>query len=304
VTRPRWHTALDAAGRAWVERSVGGGRVVSRVWRLGGGIAMATDAVRLEAPAADPLEVVLRRWLRPGWREEEPLLTPDHEAAILVRVGRSTVPAPTVIAVDADGSGSGTPAILLTRMAGRTTRWDRPPSRWMLRALGETLATIHGLDDELRDLAVPFEPYADLDAVAPPPASRQPALWLRAIEAARTTPGEGPSTFLHRDFHPGNVLWQPGRLSAVLDWTGASWGPPAADLGHLLVNLGADWSIREADVARDAFDGAGGNVAGGRWWDVRMVLDWLGDLAQEHGTGDGLERLERYLGAVLARLEA
>jgi aminoglycoside phosphotransferase (APT) family kinase protein len=303
VSRPGWHTTLGGDGRAWVARSVGPGWRVVRVRRLGGGIAMATDAVRLAHPDGTSAEVVLRRWLRPGWRDEEPMLTPDHEAVILETVARSGIPVPRVLAVDPDGTASGSPAILLTRMPGRPTRWDRPPAGWMLRALGDTLAAIQRLDDDMRALAVPFAPYASLEDVAPPPGSLRPGLWSRAIDAVRGAPPSATGRFLHRDFHPGNVLWLPGRLSAVLDWAGASWGPPAADLAHLRVNLGADWSIREADAARDAFTAAGGDTTGGDWWDVRIVLDWLPDLAPEHGTGEGLEQLERYLEMVLARLE-
>jgi aminoglycoside phosphotransferase (APT) family kinase protein len=303
VTRPAWHTAPDAAARVWVERCVGPGARLVRVRRLGGGIAMATDAVWVRRPDGEVAEVVLRRWLRPGWRDEEPELTPEHEAAILGLVGRSPVPVPRVLAVDADGEACGAPALLLERMPGTTTRWGRPPSRTAIEALGTMLAAIHRVDGGLRSVAVPFAPFAVMDRVGPPPASHRPELWRRAIETVGGDPPAGPSAFLHRDFHPGNVLWRGSRLSAVLDWTLASWGPPAADLGHLLVNLGADWTPAVADAAREAFARAGGDLTGGAWWDVRMTLDWLGDLAPEHGTGDGLERLETYLAASLDALD-
>jgi len=40
---------------------------------------------------------------------------------------------------------------------------------------------------------------------------------------------------LHRDFHPGNVLWQRGRVSCVVDGQAAS--PAMADVAHCRVNL-------------------------------------------------------------------
>ena len=41
-----------------------------------------------------------------------------------------------------------------------------------------------------------------------------------------------PATLLHDDYHPGNVLWSRGRLTSVVDWTGAGFGDPV--VRHLL----------------------------------------------------------------------
>jgi aminoglycoside phosphotransferase (APT) family kinase protein len=56
-----------------------------------------------------------------------------------------------------------------------------------------------------------------------------------------------PGRLVHRDYHPGNTLWAGGRLAGVVDWTGGSWGPPSADLGHMRVNLAADLGVEVAD---------------------------------------------------------
>ena len=42
---------------------------------------------------------------------------------------------------------------------------------------------------------------------------------------------------LHGDYWPGNVLWQDGRLVAVIDWEDASLGDPLADLATARVEL-------------------------------------------------------------------
>ena len=41
-----------------------------------------------------------------------------------------------------------------------------------------------------------------------------------------------PAVLLHGDFWPGDVLWQAGRLTAVLDWEDAQVGDPLADVGN------------------------------------------------------------------------
>lgn len=43
-------------------------------------------------------------------------------------------------------------------------------------------------------------------------------------------PHRGPSTWIHGDLHPGNVLVRGGRLAAVVDWGDIAAGDPAADL--------------------------------------------------------------------------
>ena len=52
--------------------------------------------------------------------------------------------------------------------------------------------------------------------------------------------------FLHRDFHPGNLLWTDERITGVVDWVSACAGPPEEDIGHCRANLairhGQDWA--------------------------------------------------------------
>ena len=43
--------------------------------------------------------------------------------------------------------------------------------------------------------------------------------------------------FLHRDFHPGNLLWTDERITGVVDWVSACAGPPEEDIGHCRANL-------------------------------------------------------------------
>ena len=48
---------------------------------------------------------------------------------------------------------------------------------------------------------------------------------------------EDPRCFIHHDYHPGNVLWERGRVSGVVDWQAACIGPPSVDIGHCRANL-------------------------------------------------------------------
>jgi hypothetical protein len=63
----------------------------------------------------------------------------------------------------------------------------------------------------------------------------------------RLDPGEVPATgIVHRDFHHRNVLWQGGRVSAVVDWEDSGPGDPALDLVTLAFGLDAARTTAEA----------------------------------------------------------
>jgi aminoglycoside phosphotransferase (APT) family kinase protein len=54
------------------------------------------------------------------------------------------------------------------------------------------------------------------------------AAWQRARAAPRWT---GPPRWVHADLDARNILVEHGRLSAVIDWSGAGIGDPACDVG-------------------------------------------------------------------------
>ena len=85
----------------------------------------------------------------------------------------------------------------------------------------------------------------------------------------------------------------------MVDWTSASWGPPAADLAHLRVNLVVDVSVAAADDARAAFERAGGDVAGARHHDIRTLFDFLSDLAPAALTPAVVGRLDAWVDALV-----
>jgi Ser/Thr protein kinase RdoA (MazF antagonist) len=89
--------------------------------------------------------------------------------------------------------------------------------------------------------------------------------------------------FLHRDFHPGNVLFdvppprpEGARISGVVDWAAVSWGPADLDVAHCSTNLallhGPEWGLRFAE----AYEEAGGMLAAAAserlYWRVRDGL--------------------------------
>ena len=294
-----WRVAPSAASLAWVARAVGPGARLRANRPLGGGIAQATDALTVEDRMGRRHRLVLQRWLRPE-TDGDPGFTPGKEAAVLEIMRTTTVPVPLVVAVDPDGAASGVPSLLTERVPGRPPSDAACAGPALLIELGRTLAAIQRVDGGLASLVPPYRPFGSLVGLRPPPASRRPELWEQALALASQPAPASHTTLIHRDFHPGNSLWEGGRLTGIVDWTSTSWGPPAADLAHLRINLVVRVGAEAADLARDAFRDAGGDLAGARHHDLRTVFDFLSDaeLAATHGAS--LMRLESYLDALLA----
>ena len=188
----------------------------------------------------DGRELVLRRWARPGWELDDPDLTAAREVLVLERLAGTAVPAPELVAADPDAAACDVPALLLTRVPGAIYQ-GRPP----LGPLVAVLAEIHAVDPAG---IPPYRRYHEPDQLAVPPWAGDREVWERAIALAHAPPPDLPERFIHRDFHPGNTLWEGAELTGVVDWTTGSRGPAAVDLGHLRWNLALDYGQRVADA--------------------------------------------------------
>jgi aminoglycoside phosphotransferase (APT) family kinase protein len=92
-----------------------------------------------------------------------------------------------------------------------------------------------------------------------------------------------PEVLVHRDFHPGNVLWRRGTVSGVVDWQAACTGPAVADVAHCRVNL-LTFSAGTAGQFTDLWQQVAG-AACHPWADVVTIIGFLDDLREDRGSG-------------------
>lgn len=212
---------------AWAGSALGGTVTAARALR--GGTA---SAVHLLTVTGETRRAVLRRYVReedPAEREES---LAERETRALTFAARLAVPTPELLAADTKGDEAGVPAVLMSWLPG-SVRWA-PSDRWLAR-LAALLPLIHAAPPP--PPAIPlFAPYQQA-SYQPPAWARWPGVWDRAVEICHGPLPDGPHVFLHRDFHPGNVLWQRGTVTGVVDWPVASTGPASADVGHCRANL-------------------------------------------------------------------
>jgi aminoglycoside phosphotransferase (APT) family kinase protein len=276
----------------WALRSIDpSGRILS-VEPLNGGISHANHAIRIETGGA-VREVVLRRWVRACPQEEDTGFSAAQEAATYGLLAASAVPAPRLLAADLDARDCDVPSLLLTRAPG-TTLTAPDDMRGFLDQLAAALPVIHAVDPERAARTVPpYRPYYTADSLRVPAWTRAPSAWERAIDLAAVPRPTGPAAFIHRDYHPGNTLWLESRLTAIVDWTSASWGPPAVDVAHMRANLAMSHGVKAADEFLEAYVAVVGPYDHDPYWDMRVAIDFLPELTPD--TRPEFERLDDFV---------
>ena len=272
---------------SWLRKILGGD--VAAIRPLPGGIASSVDVLTM----VDGRRLVLRRWTRPGWREDEPVFGPENEIAALAAIAGTGLPVPRLVAADPDGEFCDFPALLMTWLPGTilssATHVSADAEQLtpdMLRQLVDAANVLHTLDG--RGLAT-FEPYTDLSLAKPPPQSGRPGLWEKGFEVLAAEGPPAPPVFVHRDYHPGNTLWRDGRLTGIVDWTNSSRGPAGYDFGYMRINLVIAYGQAMADLLLSFVDGHH------PYWDLAAFLDmyWGNELAGP------LDVLETFLESLL-----
>ncbi|MFG2989487.1 phosphotransferase family protein [Streptomyces sp. NPDC048257] len=274
--------ACDAQGwgatRAWVEKGLSGAERIEKVVRLRGG--WTSEMRRLDLCGPDGRRsVVLRSFVKPFYvRHAEGLLT--REATILRLLGDTDVPAATLAAVDATAQHCDHPSLLMSLLPG-TVRLGDEGADDRAELLARQLVDVHQLRLSRQQRPRPYQAWASPDRVSPPAATDRGELWQRAVDVIRREPPAYQGCFLHRDFHPGNVLFTGAgddlRISGVVDWVETSWGPADLDVAHCSTALALLHGVPAGMRFADRYVAAGGTLAedGGAhlYW---RLLDALG----------------------------
>ena len=248
--------------------------------------------------------LVLRRWARPGWDLDDPDYTAQREATILGLLADATVPTPGLVAADLEGAACDVPALLLTRLPGRPPGPAAADQPRFLAQLASALAAIHAVNSRADQLVPAYRTYVRLDRLTMPTWVPPTRTWRRAFELAADPAPETRGCFIHRDYHHHNTLWARGRLTGVVDWTQASWGPASVDLGHMRWNLAWEYGVPAAEEFLTSYQTlTGGAIAHHPYWDVVTVIDLIGDIdTADPLPSTDLATLETYVAAALACL--
>lgn len=290
----------------WLIETIGSDVVLQAARELAGSTTSTLYALEMQRNR-QPLQLVLRLFTWADFVADEPD-APLHEAAALRKAASAGLPAPELVAVDASGAGCGVPAVLMTRLPGTVNLRPVNPDDWLYR-LAAALVPIHAVNAD--DFQWIHFLWTALEHQRAPEWSHVPDAWTRAVEIVQGPEPAYHPCFVHRDYHPTNVLWENGHVSGVVDWVSACRGPAGIDVGHCRVNLASLYGTEAADTFLRAYESLSG-VEQHPYWDLLALVDVLPDWGMYqpwHDFGltsltDALvrSRLEDFLVRVLARL--
>jgi aminoglycoside phosphotransferase (APT) family kinase protein len=92
-----------------------------------------------------------------------------------------------------------------------------------------------------------------------------------------------------------------GRLTGVVDWTSACWGPPGIEVGHMRWNLAVTYGVDAADEFLRVHRTLAGRLVDQRYWDAVALADVLPEIGPDKWPAFDLARFDRYMESVLAR---
>lgn len=253
----------------WVERQLEVGERLVGAVALHGGITAEMRRLTIGNRDGSTRELVLRSVVSEPDAED----WLNREAAALTLLVETGVTAPELVAVDPTGAQCEYPSLLMTYLPGRTVLDDEGVET-RVPLLARQLVAIHALRPAERPPTFVTLTTADTVVI---PEGADPAIWGTAIDMLRQPAPPYEGCFLHRDFHPGNVLFDGARITGVVDWAGPCWGPADLDVAHCATNLalvhGPEWGLRLAE----AYQEAGGKLKD-LYWQVRDALSFSEEL--------------------------
>lgn len=260
------------------------------------------------------------------------------QAAIYRELGAApgAPPVPRVVLACEDVAVLGAPFFVMERVAGESIH-DLELQPWF----------VAGSDAFRRDVAhrwvSAFGALARLQPLAVLGASVSPEddarMWRAFAEAAnapalvaqydrllvRPAPRSGPPAVVHGDTKLSNLMWQDGRVSAVLDWEMALNGEPLADLGYMLYGFASPFhgattpqkqpGMPDRDQVIAWWEAASGRSAEGVFWhEIAQIAKitaiiaegtnmWLTGRSQDPKLAYFAKNLDYYLGVMAAMLD-
>ena len=288
---------------AWIEDAVGrGARFVSAE-------AMPASSTEKHLIRVEHLgsivSLVLRRYTDAERLGSDPWYVVAHEARALELLEGTGVPAPRLFAVDPGAEVCDAPALLESRVPGAQAWWPDDLDAYV-RDAAEVLVSIHAITPPADGSLPAYLPYVAFDGPADPVPhwSAHRAAWERIFELAAGPWPVTPARFIHRDYHPGNALWDGEQVSGVVDWASAASGPAGIDLARMRQNLAGIYGTGIADRFTACYVEAGGDPAArDPFWDLLDAADSVAYMDEPDAPGEGnVDGFESYVVAVLAEL--
>ncbi len=212
-------------------------------WPLRGGISAKITGIEYVLRGGETRRVVLRMPAAEMLRRN-PRAAAD-EFRLLQRLRAAGLQVPTPIRLDESGEIFAEPYLVVGFIDGAPEFSPTQRSDFVAQ-MAMRLAEIHRVAANEVELLPTFIPahLRQRDYVATSRTVDVAAI-LAVLENASPPRALNQPVLLHGDFWPGNVVWNAGRISAVIDWEEACIGDPIVDVAiarlDILWLLGIEW---------------------------------------------------------------
>ncbi|WP_433341226.1 phosphotransferase family protein [Streptomyces sp. CA-253872] len=301
----------------WVRGVLPAGDRVVGAERLRGGWSseMRRVAVRGES---GPYAVVVRSFVKEFYLPHAAALLGREADVLRLLEGETGVPVARCLGVE---PGWEPPSLLMTLLPG-DVRLGEEGADTRAELLARQLRAIHEVRPAVAQRPRAYEAWTSPARVRVPAGTRRPGVWARAVEVIGAAPPPYEPRFLHRDFHPGNVLFTgtgaETAVSGVVDWVETSWGPADLDVAHCSTALALLHGVPAGMRFAERYVAAGGTLspepAAHVYWRLldalafapdaeKVAVPWR-ELGREDLTPSLLgERLEEYVAELLRRYD-
>lgn len=213
-----------------------------QIHSLEGSFSNSTHLVDARAFDGSLFQVVVRRYAILGTYDRGEKARREFRTLQLMKSRGSPVPEPLYL--DDDGTILGSPGIVTRYVPGRLILSQPYPGEWA-ETLAKTLAGLHAIPIDVT--TTPFLLDANREALwfleskdsIPSYMSAHPkgmAVWEAMLEYLPKLIKVKP-TLVHLDYWPGNILWNDGTISAVVDWEEAAQGDPNIDVAYCRMDM-------------------------------------------------------------------
>jgi aminoglycoside phosphotransferase (APT) family kinase protein len=245
---------------------------------LAGDFSNSTHLVDGRSPDGSLFQVVTRRYAVFGDYDRGEKARREFKTLQLLR--RHGLPAPDPLYLDDAGAILGSPGIV-TRYAPGRLIMERPyPAQWA-EMLAKTLARIHQVPLDDADASFLLDGNSEalwfLKSIAqtPPYISahlKGRALWQAMVEYLPHLVKVAPA-LVHIDYWSGNILWDNGSISAVVDWEEAAQGDPGIDVAYCRMDMVLCGMSEAADLFLATYEQEMGRpVANLGFWELAAAV--------------------------------
>jgi aminoglycoside phosphotransferase (APT) family kinase protein len=274
---------------------------------LEGDFSNSTHLVDGRAPDGSLFQVVTRRYAIFGDYDRGEKARREFKTLQLLK--RHGLPAPDPLYLDDAGAILGSPGIV-TRYAPGKLVMERPyPAQWA-ETLAKTLARIHQVPLNDADTAFLLDGNSEIlwflksTAQAPPYISAHPkgsVLWSATVEYLPHLVKVVPA-LVHIDYWSGNILWDNGSISAVVDWEEAAQGDPGIDVAYCRMDMILCGLSEAADLFLATYEQEMGRpVANLGFWELAAAVRPMFSPAGWISESPAVERFAVFVDAAIQR---